>query len=90
MLRLFSGIFASRIAGLFLRRDDLPPPRAPLRALDLAESIAAVEYAIKTHEWFQSAFRLWLRFHITIAFILYGLLALHVWSGIHFGLRWFS
>jgi hypothetical protein len=63
---------------------------ASVRALRLAESIADVEYAIKTHETFKRWFAPWLKFHIVISFILYGLLALHVWAGMHFGLRWFA
>ncbi len=63
---------------------------ASVRALRLAESIANVEYAVKTHETFKRWFAAWLKFHIVISFILYGLLALHVWAGIHFGLRWFA
>lgn len=64
------------------------PPAA--KALRLAESIADVEYAIASHEHFKHAFRVWLKFHIVIALVLYGLLGLHVWSAIYFGLRWFS
>jgi hypothetical protein len=61
-----------------------------VRALRLAESMADLEYAIKTHETFKRWFSRWLKFHIVISVILYVLLALHVWSGIHFGLRWFT
>ena len=56
----------------------------------LAESMADLEYAIKTHETFKRWFAAWLKLHIVISLILYGLLALHIWAGIHFGLRWFS
>jgi hypothetical protein len=62
---------------------------APIRALRLSESMADLEYAIKTHEAFRRWFAGWLRFHLVISFVLYGLLALHVWAGIYFGLRWF-
>lgn len=60
------------------------------RALRITESMADLEYAIKTHDTFRRWFSHWLRFHIVISFVLYGLLALHIWAGIHFGLRWFS
>ena len=60
------------------------------RALRLAESRADLEYAIGTHERFKRWFGIWLRFHIVVSFILYGLLGLHVWATIHFGLRWLS
>ena len=63
---------------------------APARALRLADSMADLEYAIKTHETFKRWFGGWLKFHIVISFILYALLSLHVWAGLHFGLRWFS
>lgn len=62
---------------------------APVRALRLAESIADLEYAVKTHQTFRRWFASWLKFHIVISFVLYILLGLHVWAGIHFGLRWF-
>ncbi|MBL4698220.1 MAG: hypothetical protein JKX70_05235 [Phycisphaerales bacterium] len=58
--------------------------------IEIAESIADVEYAISTHETFKRAFKVWLRWHIIISMGFYVLLALHVWSGIHFGLRWFQ
>jgi hypothetical protein len=81
--RLVVGFFVASSAG----QEALP---APVRALRLAEAIADLEYAIKTHETFRRWFAGWLRFHIVISFALYALLALHVWAGIHFGLRWFS
>jgi hypothetical protein len=57
--------------------------------VSLAESIADVEYAIKTDELFKRFFRLWLKIHVLIASIFYLALGLHVWSSIHFGLRWY-
>jgi len=56
----------------------------------LADAIADVEYAIKTHATFKRWFAAWLAFHIITSVMLYVLLGLHVWSGIHFGLRWFG
>ena len=58
------------------------------RAISLSESIADVEYAIRTHETFKLAFSIWLKCHIVLSLVLYLLIALHVWAGIHFGLRW--
>ena len=79
------------VAGLFVPaaavEGTLP---APVRALRLADAIADLEYAIKTHETFKRWFGIWLKVHIVTAFLLYALLGLHVWAGIHFGLRWFS
>lgn len=92
LLGTFSGFFSRLLAGVFV-----PSPATvqggmavPVRALRLAESMADLEYAIKTHETFKRWFGRWLKFHIVISVILYVLLALHVWSGIHFGLRWFT
>jgi len=68
--------------------EDLPAKAA--RTIELAESIADIEYAISTHETFKRAFKIWLRWHIVISMGFYVLLGLHVWSGIHFGLRWFT
>lgn len=60
-----------------------------ISAVALAETMADVEYAMKTADVFKRMFWLWLKVHIAIAGLLYVLLALHIWSGIYFGLRWF-
>lgn len=90
-LRPFAGLFSRWIGSLFMRpgRGSYGDASAPIRALALTESMADVEYAIKTHDLFKKLFAIWLKFHILIAMVLYVLLALHAWSGIHFGLRWF-
>ena len=59
-------------------------------AYDLAESVADVEYAIKTHELLKRRFAIWLDLHIAASIIFYILLGLHVWGAIYFGLRWFG
>ena len=91
VLRPLAGFWPRLAAGLVVAAPaaeaSLP---APVRALRLAESIADLEYAIKTHETFKRWFAAWLTFHIVTGFVLYVLLGLHVWAGIHFGLRWFS
>ncbi len=56
----------------------------------IAESVADLEYAVRTHEIFKRWFGRSLKVHIVLSVILYVLLGLHVWAGIHFGLRWFS
>jgi hypothetical protein len=56
----------------------------------LAESVADLEYAIRTHELFKRWFSRALKLHIVLSLIFYVLLGLHVWAEIHFGLRWFS
>jgi hypothetical protein len=60
------------------------------RAIRLAESIADLEYAIKAHEQLKRRSAYWLKIHIATSSVFYALLALHIWSGIYFGLRWFS
>lgn len=92
VLRPFVGFWRRLIPGLVVATGEADHGilSAPVRALRLADSMADLEYAIKTHETFKRWFGGWLKFHIVISFILYGLLGLHVWAGIHFGLRWFS
>lgn len=89
LLKPFSGFF-SRLMGSLLLPANALSVSSPIRALYIAESISDLEYAIKTNEYFKAWFGLWLKFHIVISFILYGLLILHIWAGIHFGLRWFE
>lgn len=60
------------------------------RALALSESIADVEFAIRTHETFRREFSVWLKLHIILSFVLYALLGLHIWAEIYFGIRWFA
>jgi hypothetical protein len=83
----FSGFWRRLAAGLALRSPSTSPA---VRAVRLANAMADVEYAIKTHETFRRWFAGWLKLHIAISAVLYLLLALHVWSSIHFGLGWFS
>ena len=84
------------LVGRFVTRllvyDGVPGAKLPLaaRALGIAESMADVEYAMRTHETLKQAFSVWLSLHIVLSFVLYTLLGLHVWAGIHFGIRWFS
>lgn len=92
VIQPFSGFLGRLLTGLFVRARGASPGAMPasLRALQLSESIADVEYAIRTHEAFKQAFKVWLKLHIVLSFTLYALLGLHVWAAIHFGLRWFS
>ncbi|PCH97242.1 MAG: hypothetical protein COB83_03025 [Gammaproteobacteria bacterium] len=60
------------------------------RALLLSEAVADVQYSIAVHDSIKKTFMRWLKLHITISFVLYFLLAWHIFSGIYFGLRWFS
>ena len=61
-----------------------------IRALGLAESISDLQYAVEMDEFFKSWFSRWLKFHIALSVMLYVLLGLHIWVGVHFGIRWFK
>ena len=56
----------------------------------VAGGIADLEYSIAVHGWMKNRFQKWLRFHLVISGVLCFLLALHVWSGVYYGLRWFQ
>ena len=62
--------------------------REVVSVVELVSSIADVESAITARETLKQWFTIWLRVHITLAIGMYLLLVFHVWSGIHFGLRW--
>lgn len=65
------------------------PYGAPAGAVTvIAESVADLEYAVRTHELFKRWCSQWLWLHLILSVLFYGLLALHVGSGIYFGLRW--
>lgn len=57
--------------------------------LRVIEAVADLESAIAMEDRLRTLFRSWLILHIVLSLSLYGLLALHVWSGVEFGLRWF-
>ena len=76
-------------AGLSSLGIDLSATRGPAREVTrLAESVADLEYAIRTHELFKRWFARSLTLHIVLSVLLYMLLGLHIWAGIYFGLRW--
>lgn len=60
------------------------------RAVRMAESIAELEYSIRTHERSKRLAAHWLMLHIAASLAFYVLLAFHIWASIHFGLRWFE
>lgn len=71
------------------------PPRASRFAVGpaadvtrLAESVADLEYGVRTHELLKRWFSRSLKLHIVLSVLLYVLLALHIGSGVYFGLRW--
>jgi len=76
---------AAGLASLGFELDVGGPAGAVTRT---AESVADLEYAIRTHELFNRWCRRWLVLHIVLSVIFYGLLALHIGAGVYFGLRW--
>lgn len=90
VLRPLVGFWSRLLAGFLLGSSGQEPLPVPIRALRLADAIADLEYAIKTHETFKRWFAGWLKLHIVLSAMLYALLGLHVWAEIHFGLRWSS
>lgn len=87
LLRPFAGFWPRLAASVIFRT---PATSPAIRAVRIADSMADVEYAIKTHEAFRRWFAAWLKIHIAISLVLYALLLLHVWAAVHFGVRWFS
>ena len=61
-------------------------PGAPLAKL--LGGMADLEYAISARERLKRALSQWTSLHVSAALMMYSLLALHVWNGIYFGLRW--
>jgi hypothetical protein len=89
-----AGALQSRWARL-VRRIDFGPEGPDdesrtlgFRAATLAESIADLEYSIKAHELLKRRFAAWLGVHILGSLAFYGLLGMHIWASLYFGLRW--
>ena len=77
-------------AGLASLGIELPSGGPADDVIRTAEGVADLEYAVRTHELFKRWFARSLTLHIATSCAFYVLLLLHIWSGIHFGLRWFS
>lgn len=75
-------------AGLASLGIELPSGGPAGEVTRTAEGVADLEYAVRTHEVFKRWFGWSLKLHIVLSVILYLLLALHIGSGIYFGLRW--
>ena len=54
----------------------------------LVGAIADLEYSMRSHERIKRAFAIWICIHIIAALVMYPALALHIWNGLYFGLRW--
>jgi hypothetical protein len=79
------------VAGLASLGIDLSTVSGPAAEVTrIAESVADLEFAIRTDELFKRWFARSLAVHIVLSIILYVLLGLHIWAGIHLGLRWSS
>jgi hypothetical protein len=75
-------------AGLASLGIDLPSGGPAGEVIRTAEGVADLEYAVRMHEFFKRWFGRSLKLHIVLSVTLYLLLALHIGSEIHFGLRW--
>lgn len=60
---------------------DVPLPR-------LLGAIADLELSITEREALKRNLSRWVVLHIGAALVMYPLLALHIWSGVYYGLRW--
>ena len=75
-------------AGLASFGLDVGPGGAAGDVVRIAESVANLEYAVRTHELLKRWFARALKLHIVLSVIFYLLLAAHIGSGVYFGLRW--
>ena len=87
LVRLY-GRFLPRVFGRFFAGPD-DALQVPARIVEVTSAIADVEYGIKTNDLLKKLFSRWLVVHIALSVALLTLLGLHIWSGVHFGLRWF-
>ena len=51
-------------------------------------AIADLEYAMRRREAIQRAFAGWMFVHIAATIVMCAALALHIWNGVYYGLRW--
>mgnify|MGYP005992967063 CR=1 FL=1 len=66
---------------------------ADLKGVPLEHLLGAMsdlEFAITGRETLKRTLRRWVLLHIGASVLMYGLLALHIWSGIYYGLRWLA
>ena len=66
-----------------------PPSTAPdVPILRLVDAIADTEYSLTVRETAKRITGRWMVVHTVASIVLYGLLLLHIGSGIYYGLRW--
>ena len=78
--------YLNSLIGTETFKSDVKSPLS-IRALRLAESIADLEYAIKTFDVLKRRTAIWLKVHIATSCSFYLLLIFHIWSAIYFGLK---
>ena len=83
-----SASLLDRLRRTFLAPEPAAASKQPASRRSLAEAAADLEFAVRAEAVVNDLFGRWLKLHIVIAMILYALLALHVWSGLYYGLRW--
>ena len=83
-------ISALRLRAAFALSSGQNTERPAYRAVQMAESIAELQHSISAHGRYKKLLAVWLNVHIAFSVAFYILLAMHVWAGIHFGLRWFN
>lgn len=66
------------------------PMQAAAELIPVATATAELQYSLHFQERVRTLFNAWLNIHIVCSVLFYLLLGLHVWAGIHFGLRWFE
>lgn len=83
-----SPTWRDRLARVFFVPDGLEPDSSTGRRERLAGAIVDVEYAVRAEAAVSDLLRRWRRIHVTVAVVLYALLALHIWAALYYGLRW--
>lgn len=83
---------ATKLEQLFQRtRSEYSGQASPANdVMRIADAIADTRIEADASAWLRGIFTRWLACHIIIASILYGLLALHVWTAWYFGIRWLT
>jgi len=54
----------------------------------LLGAMSDLEFTINAREVLKRALARWIVLHIAASIVMYALLALHVWSGLYYGIRW--
>ena len=79
------GVLTAALASVGVER---PLAGAVRDVVRLAQGVADLEFAVRTHELLKRWFARTLTLHIALSVLFYLLLAAHVWSSIYFGVRW--